>query len=196
MRSGFVIVLLLFTCFHIAAQPLNEGKINRLAAYGKVWGFLKYYHPQVATGKFDWDATLVNNYFSVKNLNSNIELNQKISRLLDSVGYVPANRSKALDFPDSLKKNLNLAWIYDTSVLSFYNSKRLQYIYENHQPVNNVYVTRQPRVGNPVFKNEKYTKTLFYPLNHIASLHCSVTGMLLITFSHTFIKPTKNGIRF
>jgi C-terminal processing protease CtpA/Prc len=128
-----------------------------------VWGFLKYYHPKVASGKLKWDETLVNNYASVKNMDNNVDFNAKISRLLDSVGIVPPARSKALDYPDSLRKNLNIKWIYDTTYLSKYNSFRLRYIYENHQPTANFYISRRQRVGNPDFTNENAYQDLMLP---------------------------------
>jgi len=145
------------------AQPLNEVRLKNLASYGKVWGFLKYYHPEVAKGKFDWDAVLVKNYLSVKTAKSKAEFNVIISRILDSVGYIAPNRSKALSFPDSLKKNLNISWIFDTSALSLYNSMRLHYIYQNRQPSSNYYISRTPRVGNPRFSNENPYSDLILP---------------------------------
>jgi hypothetical protein len=163
MYSRIGVILILFWCQNIYSQSLNEKRINYLAIYGKVWGFLKYYHPKVASGKYNWDATFVNNYYSVKNLKTKEEFNAKVSRLLDSVGYVSALRSKALDYPDSLKKNLNINWIYDTSYLSFYNSERLKYIFNNHQPVNNYYISRQAKVGNPTFQNEKLYDDIILP---------------------------------
>lgn len=35
---------------------LNKTIINRLNTLGKVWGFLKYYHPAIGAGRFNWDA--------------------------------------------------------------------------------------------------------------------------------------------
>ena len=148
---------------NVFSQPLNEGKINRLAVFGKVWGFLKYYHPKAGSGKTNWDAVLADNYHAIKNIDNNRDFNNRITRLLDSVGHVLPARSKALDFPDSLKKNLNIEWMYDTTYLSHYNSNRLIYIFENHQPFNNYYISRRPRVGNPEFRNEKVYADLYLP---------------------------------
>ncbi|RYZ67733.1 MAG: hypothetical protein EOP09_10555, partial [Proteobacteria bacterium] len=39
------------------AQPITQ--TQTLVAIGRVWGFLKYYHPQVARGKIDWDGQLI-----------------------------------------------------------------------------------------------------------------------------------------
>src|SRR3546814_15876690 len=33
-------------------------RINNLAVLGKIWGFLKYYHPAVARGEYNWDNEL------------------------------------------------------------------------------------------------------------------------------------------
>lgn len=157
------LLVLVFLTQNLLAQPLNEGKINRLAVYGKVWGFLKYYHPKVSTGKTDWDAVLVNNYYSVRSMTNNQDFNKKITRLLDSLGYIPPSRNKALDYPDSLKRNLNIDWIYDTTYLSAYNSSRLSYIFGNHQPFKNYYISKRARVGNPDFSNEKLYGDLILP---------------------------------
>lgn len=183
---------LFFISQNLFSQPLNEGIINRLAVYGKVWGFLKYYHPKVASGKSDWDATLTKNYFSVKNINNNVDFNKKITRLLDSVGFVPPARSKALDFPDSLKKNLNINWIYDTTYLSDYNSRRLVFIFENHQPINNYYVTRRPRVGNPVFDNENLYGDVVLPTEPLRVLAlCRYWNIINYYFPYLFLIDRK-----
>jgi C-terminal processing protease CtpA/Prc len=163
MGSRLWIIVFIFLSNSLFSQPLNESKRNRLATFGKVWGFLKYYHPKVASGKTNWDETLVNNYYSVRNIDNKIDFNRKITRLLDSVGIVLPARSKALDFPDSLKRNLNIDWIDDTTYLSPYNSKRLRYIFENRQPGKNFYISRRSRVGNPDFKNEKLYSDLLLP---------------------------------
>lgn len=52
----YLFALLLFSSSALA-QPVTQ--TQTLVAIGKVWGFLKYYHPQVATGKIDWDGQLV-----------------------------------------------------------------------------------------------------------------------------------------
>jgi hypothetical protein len=42
----------------IALTNLTPIQIENLALLGKVWGFLKYYDPQVTTGKLHWDYEL------------------------------------------------------------------------------------------------------------------------------------------
>lgn len=42
----------------INSIPMDKNSIERLALLGKVWGFLKYYHPMVCDGQYNWDYEL------------------------------------------------------------------------------------------------------------------------------------------
>jgi len=42
----------------INAIELNDQKIEDLKTLGLVWGFLKYYHPNIALGNYNWDFEL------------------------------------------------------------------------------------------------------------------------------------------
>lgn len=53
----------LFLLFTISIALNCSGQINsietdKLATTAKIWGFLKYYHPEVGKGKFNWDNQL------------------------------------------------------------------------------------------------------------------------------------------
>ncbi len=41
------------------ALPLGKTKADQLYLLGRVWGFLKYHHPAITKGKYDWDKQLV-----------------------------------------------------------------------------------------------------------------------------------------
>lgn len=44
---------------------------GNLFLVGKIWGFMKYYHPVIGSGKYNWDKELVDflpNYVSVKSV--------------------------------------------------------------------------------------------------------------------------------
>jgi C-terminal processing protease CtpA/Prc len=128
--------------------------VQNLAAFGKVWGFLKYYHPNVAKGKFNWDTTLVSNYQKVILKKDKNEFNLLLLQIINSAGPVPENTEIKTNFADSVKKNLNIGWIYDTTVFVPFIIKKLQYIYDNYKPVSNFYIQRSKYVGNPLFLNE------------------------------------------
>lgn len=55
MKRAFLIVLLLMS---LSSFAQTQTEIANLTKIGKVWGFLKYYHPAVAKGTINWDAEL------------------------------------------------------------------------------------------------------------------------------------------
>ena len=42
----------------ITFENLDNEQIENLDLLGRVWGFLKYYHPEIAKGNFNWDYEL------------------------------------------------------------------------------------------------------------------------------------------
>jgi hypothetical protein len=44
---------------NIAFPELNKQNINDLELLGRIWGFLKYHHPAIAKGNYNWDYELL-----------------------------------------------------------------------------------------------------------------------------------------
>ena len=42
----------------ISLGDVDGQTLENLVVLGKVWGFLKYFHPQVVVGKYNWDFEL------------------------------------------------------------------------------------------------------------------------------------------
>lgn len=42
----------------ISVELLNKIDHKKLQQLGLIWGFLKYYHPNIASGKYNWDSEL------------------------------------------------------------------------------------------------------------------------------------------
>lgn len=165
IKRTFLIALLATIVVNYSgfSQPIKKSDIYRLAALGKVWGFLKYYHPEVAKGKSDWDTVLTNNYDRVLAVKNKDEFNNILLKIINSAGKVTHCPICPKSFPDSLKINLNIGWINDTSAFVPYVSQRLTYIFENYVPVSNVYVKRQKKIGNPIFPNERKYSDVYLP---------------------------------
>ena len=76
MKKITILALMLLTQIAFS-QGLTE--IQKLAATCKVWGFLKYYHPKVAKGDFNWDNQLFEILPKIEKANTNDEFS-KIGR--------------------------------------------------------------------------------------------------------------------
>jgi C-terminal processing protease CtpA/Prc len=125
------------------AQTASE--IDRLAALGKVWGFLKYYHPGVAAGSIDWDSVVVATVPKVRAARTSADFRATIQSLLNAAGAVrpcvePRAGSEVAGVrcqppgPDSLRANLDLRWLSDTSLFGLRLVRQLELVRDNrHQ---------------------------------------------------------------
>ena len=135
-------------------DPINNFEIEKLEAICKVWGFLKYYHPGLASGTINWDNSLLETLNCIDSIDDKKKLNVILSNLILSC---KGNYSISIDTPylcgDFYKEN-SFDWLYDTSVISGSNIEILASLYQNKIPYNNYYVTQDYNVGNLYFENE------------------------------------------
>ncbi len=61
MRPKLFLLLLFVSTFSFAQQPLNTTQINRLADAGKVYGYIKYFHPFLQYKEINWDSAFAAN---------------------------------------------------------------------------------------------------------------------------------------
>lgn len=61
MRPKLFILLLFFSSFSFAQQPLTTEQINRLADAGKIYGYVKYFHPFLQYKDINWDSAFAAN---------------------------------------------------------------------------------------------------------------------------------------
>jgi len=128
---------------------------KKLATTAKVWGFLKYYHPNIGKDPFYWDKQLFTVLSQVKEAGNREELSKVYLQLLDSLGEVP-NISIVDTIPADryFNKNFNLDWISNQEVFSKELCTKLKFIEENRAQGDHYYVSSLPYVGNIQLKNE------------------------------------------
>ncbi|VXB11656.1 C-terminal processing protease CtpA/Prc, contains a PDZ domain [Flavobacterium sp. 9R] len=140
----FSLTLFLFLQITQAKQSLTE--TEKLATTAKVWGFLKYYHPNVASGKYDWDKELFTILPQVEKAKNKKEFSEVIENWIASLGEVkkvePIVVSNEIKYFD---KNLNAAWLNNPHFFSKSLSKKLTFILENRLQSNHFYY----RKGEP-----------------------------------------------
>lgn len=91
--------------------PLSKQEIDHLFVLGKLWGFLKYHHPAVAKGKFNWDKELADIIPAVMAARDKQQRSDSLLAWINRLGDVPACDS----CKDSTIKNVALrpdhSWI-------------------------------------------------------------------------------------
>lgn len=138
----------------IQISSVSNTQIQSLALLGKIWGFLKYYHPYIAKGNLNWDYELFRflpSYIEVKDKNgrNNLLLDwiNKLGRPAPCEKCSEEELSKAVYKPD-------LDWLSDTKELGDSLSVLLNYIKLNRHKGKGYYMDLAPGVKNPVITHE------------------------------------------
>ncbi len=134
---------------------------QKLVATCKVWGFLKYYHPKVANGEFNWDKQLFEILPKIDQAKTKDEFSLVLETWINSLGEIkeiaPIVTPKDIEYFD---KNFDLSWIDKNKLFSIKLSKKLRYIEKNRMQGNQFYVAKF-NAGNIFVKNEDYSSYNF-----------------------------------
>jgi C-terminal processing protease CtpA/Prc len=146
---------------NITFSNLTNETINNLELLGRIWGFLKYHHPEIAKGNYNWDYELFRilpEYLKVKN---NQERDKILTSWIEKYGNL-ATCKKCKSTPKDAVLKPDLSWI-DDSNLSNSLKLSLREIYNNRNQEENYYIKLYPDVGNPQFTNENSYSNMSYP---------------------------------
>ncbi len=150
-----ILILLVVICVGKISNAQNElTETQKLAATAKVWGFLKYYHPRVAAGKYNWDNQLFEILPKIKVATNKEQLSQIYIDWIDQLEKVAP--CKKCDQEQDIKyfdKNFDLSWIDNSETFTPELSEKLRYIEKNRHQGKKYYVSSTKK-GNIEIKNE------------------------------------------
>lgn len=145
----------------IEIPDLSERQVDNLALLGRLWGFMKYHHPSVGAGNYNWDYELFRilpEYFKTENKNSRDRL---LLRWIRSYGNI-ISQTKPVPIPDDAFLKPNLSWLEDNDI-SPDLKKAIWHIYLNRNQGDNYYIQMFPHVKNPDFSSENSYSNMQYP---------------------------------
>jgi len=147
----FSLFIILFLNLHFSAQTLSE--TQKLESLCKVWGFLKYYHPNVAKGKFNWDQQLFQKIDELENINNKDQLNELYANWIESLGKIEVCKNCVNDNDKVyFLKNFDPGWMDDRQFFSENVSQKLKFIENNRNIGENYYFGLNGR--KVYFRNE------------------------------------------
>jgi len=150
------IILFLFISFHgFGQQKINKNE--QIYHTAKIWGFLKYYHPIVAQGSFDWDFQLIQKIQEVQSPVSKEEFSLSMNSWIRSLGEIKKCLTCEKLDTTTFNKNLNLSWLKDRN-FDITLQESLQNILNNRHQGFSYYVqviNYKDDIGVPTFTNEK-----------------------------------------
>ncbi|PIF47057.1 C-terminal processing protease CtpA/Prc [Chryseobacterium sp. 52] len=130
MRKISLFILFFFS-LHFSAQALSE--TQKLESLCRVWGFLKYYHPHVAKGDFDWDKQLFQKIDELDNIHDKDQLNELYFKWISSLGKVDECKQCSKEAKEKVYflKNFDLSWINDKHIFNKKLIQQLNFIEKN-----------------------------------------------------------------
>jgi C-terminal processing protease CtpA/Prc len=138
----------------VAVSALSDIQVRNLVTLARVWGFLKYHHPAVGAGEYQWDYELFRILPNVLASSDASEANRVIYEWVarfgspDCVNCATLNTEQAHLLPQ-------LAWIDDSDALGTELSEALQSVYRRREARSSqFYVRFLAGAGNPSFENE------------------------------------------
>jgi C-terminal processing protease CtpA/Prc len=162
MRRSYLtlIILAIFVSCNNKSQDHDNFNYNKLETIGKVWGYLKYYHPGVAKGEINWDEILLKSLDRLDTIYSKEQLNKLIEELILCCDNKVSKYDTSFIKGDILKCISN-KWINDTTWISKRNSKLLTNLFKNKEPFYNHYVSQDINVGNLYYNEKPYADSIF-----------------------------------
>lgn len=145
----------------VTFPALTPELIDRLELLGRLWGFLKYHHPAVAAGRYNFDAELFRILPAYLGAGPQVEADQVLLDWIDRLGPVP-DCVRCTEPPSNPARNFPITVLTDrlsNTVLR----ERLAHLYRNRDQGEHYYIAMAPQVGNPAFRNEKDYASMALP---------------------------------
>ena len=159
-KITLLFLILIFGNLAYAQEKLT--RTEKLTATSKVWGFLKYYHPQVAKGNYNWDEQLFEVLPKIETATTKNDSSKIYLDWISSLGSIEEckkcnQKSENIYF----NKNFNLSWINNNKLFTSELSEKLKFIENNrYQGESNYVKFENKKVGNLNFTNELIYKDL------------------------------------
>jgi hypothetical protein len=143
-------------------KNLTPLQITNLAVLGKVWSFLKYHHPAIAKGNYNWDFELFRIVPKILAVKTDAERNEILSNWINGLGTFKTATPKVIPAA-YIKYKPNFDWV-TTSGLSKKLIDQINQIKLADRTEESYYVKLyDAETPVPVFKNEDPYRSFKYP---------------------------------
>ncbi len=139
---------------------LTKQQTENLYVLGKIWGFLKYHHPEVAKGNYDFDSSLFSIMPNVIRSRDMVERDNLLLNWINTLGNEDSYPIASTHEKENIHTRPDLLWLENKNLFSAPLSARLNNIYAHRNSGSNHYVRLMPGVGNPAFDGEATYKTV------------------------------------
>ena len=139
----------------IAPLQLNCTRLDNLADLGKIWGFLKYYHPSVREGNYNWDYELFRILPRIIDLKDKKQRDAVFVEWIDGLGKIETTYDYEADTLSALK------WIEESNFSPDLTARLIEI--RDAKRIHRSYYVRSAGAGTPEFTHENSYESMKYP---------------------------------
>jgi C-terminal processing protease CtpA/Prc len=142
----------------------NSQNIKYLTLLGELWGFLKYHHPAIANGDYNWDAQLFRILPLVLKCRKDKDVSDVMEKWVDGLGRPkPCLSCKPVAQDSGLVIKPDYGHLFNNRVFNKTLISKLKYIVANSNNSRNYYISIDDGQDNPSFNHEKGYNRIKYP---------------------------------
>ncbi|MEP1117038.1 S41 family peptidase [Ekhidna sp.] len=153
-----IVFFFLLTNSH--SQPIprtsdeNLSKVDKLYYTCKIWGFLKYYHPLVSKGSYEWDEKIQKIISQTAGYQTHEAFSEYIARWIYYMGQIkPCNTCNQRNSNEVFLENFDLSWTQDRRFTEKFRST-FKNIEKNRFQGDHHYIEKG-KIGEFIPKNEQ-----------------------------------------
>lgn len=163
MKKYYILLALAtFSVKQLVAQ--NRYKTKELSTLAMTWGHLKYFHPEIADGKQNWDSVLISAIQNILVSKKRSLVKEELSQLFKIAGKNTAPERIARNVLPISLKNYDDSWINQNKFLTIEQKNLLIFNTKHPYAGVNFYAQPNPENDSTVFTpNEKPYKEMLYP---------------------------------
>lgn len=140
---------------------LTDAVSQELSRLGMIWGFLKYHHPAVARGEYNWDFELFRILPQILAAENSEACDNIYLDWIKRLGSVKKGKKPTYN-ADEVKLTPDLSWT-ETSGFSKQLMTELEKIRYAKRPKEHYYINYSTGANNPEFKHEEAYSKMNYP---------------------------------
>lgn len=178
----------------LVTQQLTFSQQGKYDTFIQTWNFLKYYHPDLASGKIDADSLFLENIQHITTFKNSNAIIEALTQNLNNSFSKPIVKD---DTEDIIRWNQNFTWYSRHKKISKHNRLLLQTIY-NHRWIseNHHYI---PNLGyEGMIPNEKeydFSKEENLPLAYRLLTVAKIRGCIDYLFPHKYLmSPSSDSL--
>lgn len=144
---------------NITINKPTQQTLENLEVLGKVWGFLKYYHPKVVIGKYNWDFELFRILPDIASASNKAERNKRLSKWIDKYGEITETEDYTVTDSTQYHRFAHLNWLEDPNLFDESLSAKLVKI--KNAKRNSVFNYYMPPLGGK--EENEFRREVLYP---------------------------------